>query len=203
MQRKTFRIRPGVKITNTSQIEMTSGRTTSGEEESGENRIFEFLDDSGHYVKIAYTVWDNEERDIRPIEAEGSRPLERLNAGRLRLALYSIRNGSYRSVDNLFCVLRQARVKEESENQWSNLFNATPIELDEGAGLEVQKVLEKAGAIDIGTRKKILNERGRTRNQWCIVFEQKNELLPVVAFALTRILPLINEYPAPDNEEGH
>ncbi len=136
MQRKTFRIRPGVKITNTSQIEMTSGRTTSGEEESGENRIFEFLDDSGHYVKIAYTVWDNEERDIRPIEAEGSRPLERLNAGRLRLALYSIRNGSYRSVDNLFCVLRQARVKEESENQWSNLFNATPIELDEGAGLE-------------------------------------------------------------------
>ena len=157
MRRKTFQIRLGVKITNTNQIERTSGRPTSGEEKIGQNQIFEFLDDSGHYVKIAYAVWSNEERDIRPIEAEGSRPLERLDVGRLRLTLYSVEKGRYKSRDNLFCVLRQARVKKEkSENQWSNLFNATPIELDEGAGLDVLKVLEKAGAIAIGTRKKSL-----------------------------------------------
>ena len=196
MRRKTFRIRAGVKITNTNQIERTSGRTTGREEKIGQNRIFEFLDDGGHYVKIAYAVWSNGERDIRPIEAEGSRSLERLNKGGLRLDIYSVRKGPYKSRDNLFCVLRQARVKRKSENQWSNLFNATPIELDKGAGLDVQKVLEKAGAIDIGTREEILDEWGRTRNQWCIVFERENELLPVVAFALTRILPLIHEYPA-------
>jgi hypothetical protein len=97
----------------------------------------------------------------------------------------------------MYVFLRQARVKVDTYNKWSNLFKADRSELDEGAGLDTADIFRRAGAIHFGTKKKLLGATDRSRFFLCAIFEKENELFPVVAFVVTRVLPLINEYPAP------
>lgn len=80
---------------------------------------------------------------------------------------------------------------------WSNLFVPTRQQLDEGAGMDVEKALFDAGASAYGTRAEVLGETGRTRNQMCVTFrDSEGDLVPIVAHIATRVLPVLRSFPA-------
>jgi DNA-binding response OmpR family regulator len=62
--------------------------------------------------------------------------------------------------------------------------------------LDSIEILEQAKALHLGTKQELLGVNDRSRLFLCAIFERNNKLFPVVAFVLTRVLPLINEYPA-------
>jgi hypothetical protein len=162
---------------------------------SGEQKIFE-VSGGGVKLDLAYTSWENGERDIQTdFEVKGPAALRRLDVGRLRLPVQAV--GGNGSLENMYVFLRQARVKVDTYNKWSNLFKADRWELDEGAGLDTVDIFKRAGAIHLGTKEKLLGAADRSRFFLCAIFNKENEIFPVVAFVVTRVLPLINEYPAP------
>jgi hypothetical protein len=89
-----------------------------------------------------------------------------------------------------FCELRQARAKGES---WANLYKASLAELDSSAGVSVAKMLRVAGAHDVGSREALLGDSDRRRAFLCTTFDDLVQEVPVMAFLLTRTIPLAGE----------
>ena len=49
---------------------------------------------------------------------------------------------------------------------------------------------------EFGTRELLLKDRGLRRNYLCAVFPSDSTVVPVAAFALTKVLPAWNRYEA-------
>jgi len=83
-------------IYDTNQIEVIQeGRTVSNEQCSGEQKMFEVRGKDGANLKIAYTTWENGERDISAIEVTGPLALRGLERGRLRLEVRLVKSGHF------------------------------------------------------------------------------------------------------------
>ena len=87
-------------------------------------------------------------------------------------------------------------MREDTVNRFPALRKATWEELEEGAGVDPVEIFKRAGALHLGTKEKLLEASDKSRSYLCAVFDINNEIFPVVAFVVTRVLPLINEYPA-------
>lgn len=178
-------------IKETDRLEFIAhGETARRQHTSGKYKIFEVLGE-GLFIEVAHAVWDNGDMDVRAVRVEGgTRALRRLEHSSLRLGIRELE-------DDYSCVeLRQARVKANDPSQWSSVRQATKEQLDEGSGLDVFHILRDAGARDIGIKEQILLASDKTKNRLCAIFEADNRILPVVAFVITRVLPLLNEYQA-------
>lgn len=103
--------------------------------------------------------------------------------GRLRLTIESHRDGVS------FAALRQATPKSEN---WSNLADVTLTELSHAAGVPIMRELRRVGAVDVGPRSIVLEDTGRSRNRLVVSFPDENEVVPILAYALTRLAPLVN-----------
>ena len=69
------------------------------------------------------------------------------------------------------------------------------IELDAMANTDVQEVLQRHGAENFGTRESVYGEDNNRRNQYCFTVREENASdCLAVAYLLTRILPLHNQY---------
>ena len=125
-------------------------------------------------------------RDVRCLGYSREVPevLHRLKHG-LRLAVQDTGDGVTSWVE-----LRQARIKPGTTPAWSNLFGATEEDLDRGAGLSVRRCLEGLGG-QMGTRGSLLSEKGRRRGASCVLFHRDNLAVPLAAYLLTRVLPLL------------
>lgn len=72
---------------------------------------------------------------------------------------------------------------------------ANKIELDAMANTDVHEVLQRHGAENFGTRESVYGEDNRRRNQYCFTVREENASdCLAVAYLLTRILPLHNQY---------
>lgn len=163
------------------------GETASGVQEKGVATLFTASDSAGTLIVLAYIEWHNGEIDIRAQGVETPcKALRGLERGRLRLSVFS------HSLQQSWIELRQARIKRGSPEQWSNLFQATKAELDQGAGVDLFALLQHAGAQCSGYRATILKDTSRRKNYICTLFPKHNCLVPVVAFVATRVLPLYN-----------
>jgi hypothetical protein len=170
---------------------VSEGQTVSRVSATGSQRLFDVTGRGPIIkIKIAFTTWDNGEQDVRAIEVQGPQAVRRLEKGALRLGI-KVFDRHDANVE-----LRQARVKVETQNFWSNLYSATPEQLDEGAGFNAFSILRSAGAKKIGTKEDLLGCSDKTRGRLCAVFQKDNSMFPVVVFALTRVLPLRNHYSA-------
>lgn len=101
--------------------------------------------------------------------------------GRLRLTIDP--HGAFS-----LCALRLAVPKGES---WANLYDATLAQLCDASGVPVARELKSVGAIDVGSRHALLEDTGRTRRRLIATFAHPNEEVPVLAFVLTRLAPLV------------
>lgn len=79
-------------------------------------------------------------------------------------------------------------------DEWAGKYKASPSQLNEGAGAGVVGILRKLGAAEIGTKEKILNDDSTKRFYLCAVYGKSSAPVPIAAYILTRVLPLINRY---------
>jgi len=163
---------------------VAKGQTCSGEECSATVYLCEVKIPSGGRLELGYMVWSNGERNVEAVNAVGvSKLIRRLEHG-LRLGIHP--RGSEDWIE-----LGQARMKGED---WAGKFKASPAQLNEGAGIGVTRILKNLGATEIGTKEKLLNDDSKRRFYLCAVFGRNSTQVPIAAYMLTRVLPLINEY---------
>ncbi len=168
-------------------IEIPKGQTASKRLSSGKGKIYKVKRGDDICVEIVDIFWENGERDVRVKKVKGPLELRRLERGALRIGVRNLRGNKY------FLELRQARVKE---NKWSNVFKATKKQLDEGSGLNSSTVLKRAGAIEIRTKEELFGTKDKTSTYLCAIFPKSAILFPTVSFVLTRVLPILNNYPS-------
>jgi len=158
-----------------------SGVSISGKSKFGYSKKYLLKGPDGLSVKIHDVTWSNDERDIRSTEVDGTQSLKR--------AAHGLRLEVKHKNENIIMTLRQARIKKDSSSNWSNLKIANEKKLNEGAGLNVRKFLMNYGALEIGTRLKLLGDRSSKKNCYCVICHKNNEAVPLLAYILTRIIP--------------
>jgi hypothetical protein len=181
---RTFRCGPA-QIRHEERKE-TIGHTFTGEKTKGIASIYRVTLPVGEHIDVAYIVWSTGERDVRAEAVESSsRALRRLEHG-LRLGIESV------TAMVSVMELRQARIKDPRDpKQWSNCFKASLSELREGAGFDVARMLRRSGVIKLGEKHEVLKEYGVRRQFLCATFERDAQWPPIVAYVLTRVLPLL------------
>jgi hypothetical protein len=172
----------GFTLTRNSSMSTTVEQTPSGMTDvPAEGYRFEALHPDGHVLELVHLKSGNGERWVECHVIDSPSILVRRVDGRLRLTTTAASHGTR------FCELRQARPKGD---RWANLYKATLTELDTRAGVKVAEMLRNVGAHEVGTRESLLGHRGPRRDYLCALFDEDNDLLPIVAFLLTRVLPL-------------
>lgn len=159
------------------------GETTSRIQDVGRAVVYQVDGPGGVELDVGDVSWSKGERDVRVLNRKGSP--ENINRHRLRMGIRLHGHGIERPV--AWIELTQARLKPHG---WSNAFQASLEELDQGAGLKVRAELMKLGALDVDTRQAALRENGRRRNFMCALFGESNSRVPVAAYVLTRIAPI-------------
>lgn len=96
--------------------------------------------------------------------------------------------------------LRQARLEPARGPHWSNLFQATCEELDEGAGLDIAEVIAECCGGSVGERAAILAESGPRRRYVCATFPDELAKGALAAYLMTRVLPLVRSETGDDQE---
>lgn len=105
--------------------------------------------------------------------------------GRLRLTIESHRDGLS------LCALRRATPNAEG---WATLTDVSIDELSRSAGVPIGLELRRVGALDVGPRAVALGDTGRARNRLIAIFPDENEEVPVLAYVLTRLAPLVRAF---------
>lgn len=176
-----------LQIKRTNKTISRKGQTCNKSTSRGNGKLFN-VTGKEISLQLVETKWENGDHDISMMKVErGPIALKRLEHG-LRIGIHKKQDGL------LYMELRQARVDLSSENQWSQDYKANQDELDEGAGVDVFDHLFRAGATVVGPKKELIGTDNNTKNILCALFPQESEIFPVVAYVLTRVLPLINLY---------
>lgn len=124
----------------------------------------------------------NEERWVDVQSIRTSYPLLHRLDGRFRMSISD--NGDGTSV----CSLLLARPKLDGK---VTLVPASLRDLTARTAVSVPAELRRAGALDVGSRLAVLGDSGRTRDTLVAKFAEENEHVPLLAYSLTRILPLL------------
>jgi hypothetical protein len=128
-------------------------------------------------------------KDVRCLEYSDDTPdpLHRLTHG-LRMAIYYNHRTNQEWVE-----LSQARVKNKITPEWSICKKATEQQLYKGSGLNLRNLLTSSGA-SFGTRVSVLGEKNNRRDYYCAAFPVDDQIVPLVAYAATRVLPILLSY---------
>ena len=102
-----------------------------------------------------------------------------------RLGLHPVPNE-----ERLFFVeLRRAVIEDEPD--WPRLRKATLEDLNLSVGKDVTPLFLDIGAEKVCTREEAYGETNNRKNQLCVVFPLEAYDVPLVAYALSRVAPLI------------
>ena len=174
----------GFEIVYAGDVDVTIAETPGQiAEVSGHAACFSATHAGGHRLDLLKVQSANGECWVEARRIESSSPWLRNLDGRLRLTIASTSQVQWTE-------LRHARAKSAG---WSNLFGATLSELDSGARVSVAQELRAVGALDLGSRRVVLGDEGRRRGALCASFENGNDAVPVLAFLLTRVMPLAHQ----------
>ena len=137
---------------------------------------------------LSYIHWESGNCEVR-VEAVQSdvESVHRLTHG-LRLSIERVvyGNGTFDAIP-----LRSARIQDDG--QWSNLFDASLREIDEAAGFPAIDSLKELGVNYIIKGHEIpAKARRRTRREFAL-YKPKVEAIPVHAFIITRLMPLLHK----------
>jgi hypothetical protein len=89
--------------------------------------------------------------------------------------------------------LRQAQIVDDPN--WPKLRRVSKEVLDEGAGVDCEGQLVALGASQLDTQEMVWGATNNRKKDLCVVFGAGNVKVPIAAYALTRVAPLI-ESPA-------
>jgi len=139
--------------------------------------------------------------DIEYCEAEnGERWVHAVNAHSSPACIHRLVHGLRPGIHRIpgrdavrFMELRQARIVDDPE--WPRLRKVPIGDLDDGAATGVEAMLIELGAEVVNTREVAWGDEGRRRTDLCVVFDAENVIVAMVAYALTRLAPLVEEPP--------
>jgi len=163
--------------------------TVSGRVAAGQGPQYEINGPQSTHLSVIDVTWETGERDVRALLAEGTKAVRRLDTGALRMSVSPVPGQVL-----VWTELSQARIRPGAVDRRSSLKKATIGQLDCGAGLDVTRALREASAILIDSRDVVLGDTSGRRAYLCATFPVSRMHGPVVAFLLTRVLPLLNEY---------
>jgi serine/threonine protein kinase len=147
----------------------------------GSLRVYLVTGPNGEMLEILDHVADTGERWVGVGDVfETPLPLSRLRQG--------LRMGMQPHDEYLMAELRQARINDD--RGWSNLYQASADQLDQGVGLVVEEILASFGAAAFGTRHDVVADTSTRRNYLCMLIPPDNEHAPAVAHFLTKVMPL-------------
>ena len=129
-------------------------------------------------LTVRDTRWQTGERDVVTCERHDSPERFDTLVGRLRLDV-AHHGQPYVELHRHGCARTVA----------PGLFVPDLGELDGGCGVDVRATLLAHGAIAVGMREELLGE-GRTRTRFGALFPEEAELVPMVAYTLTRVAPV-------------
>ena len=189
MSQSSFELSPLVLSPTTEVARLYDAKTMGGKRSSATAHTFR-VTGATIDIDVQYIYWWNGEREVR-ISTARTAPLAITRAvGHRRLAVMDVDQAvGYNALMQYAC-LQQARTKDDQG--WSSLYWPTMAELDEGAGLPVASTLQSLGAGEVGTHLEVFGGVGRTSSLIVVTFPCDNEVVPVAAFVLTRVLPLLN-----------
>lgn len=173
----------GVTIDETGVAEAISGETLCGFTTTGEQTLYEVTGPRELHLWVAYVQWACGEREIRRTRRYETAWWQDQLFGRQRLAVETW-GADFDQVELCQAQLdggRALRLAEVSE-----------YELDAFAGTCLRCALKLAGATAMGTRQEVLGVGDERRRVLCVTFPRPVQRVPIAAFVLTRIMPLIN-----------
>jgi hypothetical protein len=175
-----------IRFTGQRTIE---GKTVQGADSRGPARIYEVRGPGNFRLEVVDVSWQTSERDVRSLDcSDGPKRLYRLIRG-CRMSVCGC------GVSHCWAELSQARLDADGDKDWTNLRKATMDQLNAGAGTRVREALVALGAT-VDTRAELIGDSGLRRSYLCAMFPVENVHLPVVCYAITRVMPVWNEYGA-------
>ena len=88
--------------------------------------------------------------------------------------------------------LKQAQAREGKK--WPSARQADSVTLDAGADCDVAAALLTSGATVIESRETAIGDTSTHRNALCVLFPRDAVLVPPLAYLLTRIAPIANDF---------
>ena len=164
------------------------GPTLSGLEARGEQRIYAVDGDGGLTLCLGHVRWRHGEEEVRVATrpAVPSALAALLDDQRLAVEPWGWGH-AHVSLDPL----RLERGLFE-ETAYVRPQPCSEAELDGAAGLSVRPLLLGAGALAVGTRQEVLGECDERRHRLSATFPREAGIVPVLAFVLTRVAPLLD-----------
>jgi hypothetical protein len=159
-----------------------------GSSEAAMAHIYSCEHIDGWTLDIAYMVFPHSQcRDVRCLEYSNA-----------PIYLHRLQNGLRMSIkefgdDADWLELSQARMDKTKTPGWSNLKMASINDLNKGAGFSINKIPGILQA-EVGLREDILEDSSTRRNYLCILFDKDNQVIPISAYLMSRVYPLINNY---------
>lgn len=163
----------------TGEIRLKPGRTVQGIDSEAEADVFE-VNGRAARVEVGFVRWPNGEEDVQQLSwLAGPEAVAGLT-GRLRMSIYQVG-------DRDWCEVEQAWV-DPSGRPKRGMVDLEA--LDAGAELSSAKLLRQLGG-EIGTRSQLLQDQGPRRNRLCVVFSPDTPIVPIAAFVISRLAPVI------------
>ena len=162
-----------------------SGATFSGGIQEGDAHAYTVRVPDGGILEVAVTDWDSGDRDARAItRLAGPITYDRLLKG-LRLGIAVAPDGGY------YCELG---ITQHHEDRQPTVVRASPEDLELMLGHDVGALFASLGATAYGTREVIMRETNKRRFYLGVTFPETADNVPVAAYVLTRVLPLMKGF---------
>ena len=175
----------GVSATQTSETVRISGDTFTAGMQEGTARAYSVTIPDGGILEVASTYWDSGDRDVRTVtRLAGPVAYDRLLKG-LRLGISVAPGGGF------FCELG---ITQHHEDKQPTVVRALPEDLELMLGQDVGSMFTGLGATAYGTREVIMGETNKRRFYLAVAFPATAVDVPVAAYVLTRVLPLMKGF---------
>jgi hypothetical protein len=132
-------------------------------------------------IELAYRRWDEAGHVVTLSRGDSPPAYDRLVSG-VRMGVQDLGDGRD------FCELD--KLSWDRQKAWGTMKSAQQIDFDRMLRESAEVVLVEAGAFNFGSREQVLGDESRRRNRLCTTFPAYDPVAPLVAYALTRILPI-------------
>ena len=171
-----------VRVLDTS---ITAFRT----KEPGIAHLYSVEAAKGTMLYVSYVEWESGNREVRVEEVESHvSGVYRLAHG-LRLSIERVLLDGR----NYDCIaLRSARLNDD--DTWSNLYDLSSREINVAAGFDAMAALAELGVTHVMKGHELPGKEGRRTKREFALYPVRDQLVPLNAFVITRLMPLLNRF---------
>jgi hypothetical protein len=169
-----------------------SARAFGNVESEGDATTYE-VSGRGIRLTVADVAWDTGQRDVRALDVStGATKVGRLLKGG-RFGIYEANFESY-PLDVAYFELGVMKTWTK-KGKLPSVVRASYSKLVEGSGgLDVWLKLSDAGASSIGPKAELFGDDSTRRNWLAVTFPSGSRVVPIVAYVLSRVIPLATGY---------